>query len=85
VKVDARIISATNCDLAKAVSEGRSGKPFLRLNVFQIAVPPLRERKEDILPLVWSFCRVQQEDGQADRINTTEKRRDPSSLSWPGK
>ena len=86
MKVNVRIISATNSDLAKVVSEGGFREDlYYRLNVFQIIVPPIRERREDILPLVWSFVQ-ELSKRMGKRIESIPQKGVEAlqAYSWPG-
>jgi formate hydrogenlyase transcriptional activator len=86
VKIDIRIIAATNCDLGEAVRDQNFREDlFYRLNVFPVVVPPLRERLEDVVPLVWSFINeFSSEYGKVIRSISSESQRELQRYSWPG-
>ena len=86
VKVDIRIVAATNKDLAKMVEEGRFREDlYYRLNVVQIHIPPLRERREDIPLLVSHFiAQIASENGITPKSFTQEAQNYLSGYEWPG-
>jgi DNA-binding NtrC family response regulator len=86
VKVDVRIISATNRNLIDDVKAGRFREDlFYRLHVFPIAVPPLRERSEDIPDLVRHFlARIAAEEGKRVRAVSGEALALLGHHRWPG-
>ncbi|MBI5806367.1 sigma 54-interacting transcriptional regulator [candidate division TA06 bacterium] len=86
IKVDVRLISATNVDLYKAVEDGKFRRDlFYRLNVIQLELPPLRQRGQDILMLADYFlnkyCRRQ---GKSSKILSPEAREFLLGYRWPG-
>ena len=86
IKVDVRIVSATNRDLIADVKAGRFREDlFYRLHVFPITVPPLRERPADIPALTRHFlARFAAEEGKRIRLITPEALRMLAAFSWPG-
>jgi DNA-binding NtrC family response regulator len=86
VKVDARIISATNRDLIADVTAGRFREDlFYRLHVYPIAVPALAERPEDIAELVRHFlARFAAEEGKRIRAISAEALALLAAHRWPG-
>ena len=86
MQVDVRVIAASNRDLEKAVRDGQFRQDlYYRLAIIAIFIPPLRDRKEDILPLVDFFIdRYNRRFKKSIRGITDETRRLIFSHNWPG-
>jgi formate hydrogenlyase transcriptional activator len=86
IPVDVRVLAASNCDLGDAVAQGKFREDlFYRLNVFPIAVPPLRERSDDVRLLVEYLVRrfAQALGRRIDRIDSRTLEL-LSAYDWPG-
>lgn len=86
IKVDVRIVAATNADLEKLVADGKFREDlYYRLHVIQILLPPLRQRTEDIPPLVDAFlAKFSQENARSIASVTPDALHCLVSYPWPG-
>jgi transcriptional regulator with GAF, ATPase, and Fis domain len=86
IPVDVRVLAATNIDLAKAVREGRFREDlWYRLNVFEVHIPPLRERRRDLQPLAESFLALYARRYNKPLLTLPEKTlRFLETYRWPG-
>ncbi len=86
IKSDARVVAATHQNLEDMVKEGKFREDlYYRLNVIQITIPPLRQRPQDILPLVDSFIKRQRRVRGRQIVGITPAAKDLIlSYHWPG-
>jgi DNA-binding NtrC family response regulator len=86
IKVDARVIAATNADLEELIGQKRFRQDlFYRLNVIKIVLPPLREKKEDIPLLVRHFLTIYGKENKKEIIGVTEDVMEIFiNYNWPG-
>lgn len=86
LRIDARLVALTNTDLAKAVAAGRFREDlYFRLNVLTIAVPALRERPADILPLAEHLlARLGPVHGRPEASFSLQAQRLLAAYPWPG-
>ena len=86
LKTNARIVAATNRDLLKAIERGQFREDlYYRLHVFAIQLPPLRERREDVLPLTEVFVQeIGRSIGRPPAGISREARQALLDYHWPG-
>lgn len=87
IKVDCWVLAATNQDLEQRIEESLFRKDlYYRLNIIKIYIPPLRERREDIEPLVHFFARQYSKDSKSSlsRVSQNGMMSFLHSYSWPG-
>jgi len=86
IPIDVRIIAATNQDLEKKIKEGTFREDlFYRLNIVAIKIPPLRERKEDILPLIEFFLLKYANENKKETFTISKEAVDQlMKYSYPG-
>jgi two-component system nitrogen regulation response regulator GlnG len=85
INADVRVLAATHQNLEKAVREKRFREDlFYRLNVIQINIPPLRKRKDDIMPLAEYFMQKYQAGETKKKILTPETLKILRAYDWPG-
>jgi two-component system response regulator HydG len=85
ITVDVRIVAATNRDLDAAVADGSFREDlYFRLNVVNITIPPLRDRKEDIPLLVGHFLKKHSERGTKRKRMSPKAMRVMMNYDWPG-
>jgi two-component system response regulator FlrC len=84
IDLDIRVIAATNRDLKAAIAQQTFREDlYFRLTAFKLAIPPLKERPKDILPLAEQFLNQQSGDTQASRL-TRAAQVSLESYRWPG-
>ena len=86
VKVDVRVIAATNASVEQLMADGRfRGDLFYRLNVMRLSLPPLRERREEIPPLVQHYVRKYADEQRKGQLTLADDTLEYLLLfSWPG-
>ncbi|MBW8384138.1 MAG: sigma 54-interacting transcriptional regulator [Youngiibacter sp.] len=85
IPVDVRVIAATNKDLETMVSSGSFREDlFYRLSVFPVVLPPLRDRRADIIPLVESFLVQHKNDLKSDIGVSDDAKKMLIAYRWPG-